>query len=200
MLDLLDVEIFGGLLLVGYLLGSVPWGLILVRAAGLGDIRAIGSGSTGATNVLRAGNKKIAATALLLDVLKGAAAVWIGVEVNGVIGGALAGLGAVAGHMFPVWLGFKGGKGIATGFGVLLVAMPVIAGVCAAVWLLAAILWRRSSAASLLATALAPVLAILLRVPFPLQIMALAIAVLVYERHRSNIARLIAGTEPKIGK
>lgn len=200
MLELLDYEMFAGLLLVGYLLGSVPWGLLLVRAAGLGDIRTIGSGSTGATNVLRAGNKKIAAAALLLDLLKGAAAVWIGFYVNGVIGESLAGLGAVLGHMFPVWLGFKGGKGVATGFGVLLLAVPMIAGICAAAWLLTAILWRRSSAASLLATALAPVLAIALRVPFPLQIMALAIAVLVYERHRGNIARLIAGTEPKIGK
>ncbi len=199
-MDLLDIEIFGSLLIVGYLLGSVPYGLLLTRAAGLGDIRKIGSGSTGATNVLRAGNKKIAAATVLLDALKGAVAVWIGLYIDGAFGAAFAGFGAVLGHLFPVWLGFKGGKGVATGFGVLLVAMPLIAVICGVAWLATVVLLRISSAGALIATALAPVLAIALRLPFPLQGMALVIAILVYERHRGNIARLIAGTEPKIGK
>ena len=186
--------------MLGYLLGSVPYGLLLTRAAGLGDVRKIGSGSTGATNVLRAGNKKIAAATLLLDALKGALAVWIGLRVDGTLGAAAGGLGAVLGHVFPVWLGFKGGKGVATACGVLLVSVPQIALICGVVWLAAAFTLRISSASALLAAALAPVLAIVLRVPMPLAVMTLLIAALVFERHKANIGRLIAGTEPKIGK
>ena len=200
MIDVFSLEILVALLVLGYLLGSVPYGLLLTRAAGLGDVRKIGSGGTGATNVLRAGNKKIAAATLLLDALKGALAVWIGSQVDGALGAAVGGLGAVLGHVFPVWLGFKGGKGIATACGVLLVSVPQIALICGVVWLAAAFTLRISSASSLLAAALAPVLAIVLRVPMPLMVMTLLIAALVFERHKANIARLIAGTEPKIGK
>lgn len=199
-MDQIDAMIFAGLLLMGYLSGSVPYGLLLVRAAGLGDVRKFGSGSTGATNVLRAGNKKIAAATLVLDALKGAVAVWIGGYIDGAFGMAFAGFGAVLGHLFPVWLGFKGGKGIATGAGVLLTAMPLIGLIGAAIWLASAIITRISSLSSLIACAAMPVLAIALQRPFPLQAMAVLVAVLIYERHRANIARLVAGTEPRIGR
>jgi glycerol-3-phosphate acyltransferase PlsY len=199
-MDQTDAMIFLGTLLLGYAFGSVPYGLLLVRAAGLGDVRKFGSGSTGATNVLRAGNKTIAALTLLLDALKGAAAVWIGAYVDGAFGMAFAGLGAVLGHLFPVWLDFKGGKGIATGAGVLLAAMPLIGLIGGVIWLASAIITRISSLSSLLACAAMPVLAIALQRPFPLQGMTLLIAILIFERHRANIARLIAGTEPRIGR
>jgi glycerol-3-phosphate acyltransferase PlsY len=199
-MDQTDAMIFLGTLLLGYAFGSVPYGLLLVRAAGLGDVRKFGSGSTGATNVLRAGNKTIAALTLLLDALKGAAAVWIGAYVDGAFGMAFAGLGAVLGHLFPVWLGFKGGKGIATGAGVLLAAMPLIGLIGGVIWLASAIITRISSLSSLLACAAMPVLAIALQRPFPLQGMTLLIAILIFERHRANIARLIAGAEPRIGR
>ena len=199
-MDQTDAMIFLGLLLLGYASGSVPYGLLLVRAAGLGDVRTFGSGSTGATNVLRAGNKSIAALTLLLDALKGAVAVWIGAYVDGAFGMAFAGLGAVLGHLFPVWLGFKGGKGIATGAGVLLTAMPLIGLIGAGIWLASAIITRISSLSSLIACAAMPVLAIALQRPFPLQGMTLLIAILIFERHRANITRLIAGTEPRIGR
>ena len=192
-------------LLLGYALGSIPFGLLLTRAAGLGDIRAIGSGSIGATNVLRTGNKKLAAGTLLLDALKGAAAVllagWLAARMAepGGFAGLWAGLGAVLGHLFPIWLGFRGGKGIATGFGVLLaVAWP--AGVLAgAVWIGMAWAVRLSSAASLVASALAPVFALLLGRP-QVALLALAVAILIWARHHANIARLLAGTEPRIGR
>ena len=200
MIDQTSMMIFAGLFALGYLSGSVPYGLLLVRAAGLGDVRKFGSGSTGATNVLRAGNKKIAAATLLLDALKGAAAAWIGGYIDGAFGMAFAGLGAVLGHLFPVWLGFKGGKGIATGAGVLLTAMPLIGLIGAAIWLASAIITRISSLSSLIACAAMPVLAIALQRPFPLQGMTVLIAILIFERHRANIARLIAGTEPRIGR
>ncbi len=192
-------------LLLGYALGSIPFGLLLTRAAGLGDIRAIGSGSIGATNVLRMGNKKLAAGTLLLDALKGAMAVllagWLAARMTEPDGfaGLWAGLGAVLGHLFPVWLGFRGGKGIATGFGVLLaVALPVglLAGV---VWIGIAWVARLSSAASLAASALAPVFALLLGPP-QVALLALVVAILIWARHHANIARLLAGTEPRIGR
>ena len=192
-------------LLLGYALGSIPFGLLLTRAAGLGDIRAIGSGSIGATNVLRMGNKKLAAGTLLLDALKGAMAVllagWLAARMTEPDGfaGLWAGLGAVLGHLFPVWLGFRGGKGIATGFGVLLaVALPVglLAGV---VWIGIAWVARLSSAASLAASALAPVFALLLGPP-QVALLALVVAILIWARHHANIVRLLAGTEPRIGR
>jgi acyl phosphate:glycerol-3-phosphate acyltransferase len=186
-------------LLAGYLLGSIPFGLLLTRAAGLGDIRGIGSGNIGATNVLRTGNKALAAATLLLDAIKGAAAILIANWWGGHAAILWAGAGAVLGHTFPVWLGFRGGKGVATSYGVLIAAAwPV--GLCAgAVWLVVAALARVSSLAALASFALAPVLAAILG-DMTVVKLALVIAVLVFARHHTNIRRLIAGTEPRIGQ
>ncbi len=186
----------------GYLLGSIPFGLVLTRAAGLGDVRTIGSGNIGATNVLRTGNKALAAATLLLDGAKGTAAVllagWIFDPMMPSHAAWFAGLGAVMGHLFPVWLGFKGGKGVATGIGALLgAAWPVGVGICV-VWLAMAGVFRKSSLASLTGFAAAPLLALVLAAT-PVALLALAIAALVFWRHQENIARLIAGTEPRIG-
>ncbi len=185
-------------LLLGYLLGAIPFGLLLTRAAGLGDIRAIGSGNIGATNVLRTGKKGLAAATLLLDALKGAAAALIAARLAGEAAALWAGLGAVLGHLFPVWLGFRGGKGVATAYGVLFgVAWPV--GLAAgAVWLIVAGVARLSSLAALAAFALAPVFAVFLADGGVVKL-ALAIGVLVFVRHHANIRRLLAGTEPRIG-
>jgi glycerol-3-phosphate acyltransferase PlsY len=186
--------------ILGYLLGSIPFGLLLTRLAGLGDIRAIGSGNIGATNVLRTGRKSLAAATLLLDALKGAAAVLIAralVYDESIV--LLAGLAAVLGHLFPVWLGFKGGKGVAAGLGVLLaIAWPVGVAACA-VWLLVAALARRSSLAALAAFASAPCTALILD-DFGVVKLAFTIAVLVFVRHQGNIRRLLDGTEPRIGR
>jgi acyl phosphate:glycerol-3-phosphate acyltransferase len=183
----------------GYLFGSVPFGLLLTRMAGLGDIRAIGSRSIGATNVLRTGNKSLAAATLLLDVGKGAFAVAV-FRFLGPPGADLwAGLGAVIGHLFPVWLGFKGGKGVATALGVLLVAAWPVAAAAFPVWLLIVAITRISSLASLAATAAAPIAALFLA-DAATAWLVLAIAVLVTARHHENIRRLIAGTEPRIGQ
>jgi glycerol-3-phosphate acyltransferase PlsY len=181
--------------LLGYLPGSIPFGLLLTRAAGLGDIRSIGSGNIGATNVLRTGNRKIAAATLLLDGLKGAVGVFLGLWAGDA---ALAGLAAVLGHLFPVWLRFRGGKGVATGFGVLFaIAWPV--GLAAgATWLIVARLFRISSAGALSAFAAAPLFALLLT-NGRVALLALAIAILVFIRHHENIRRLLAGTEPTMG-
>ncbi|HEY8287713.1 MAG TPA: glycerol-3-phosphate 1-O-acyltransferase PlsY [Acetobacteraceae bacterium] len=184
---------------LGYLLGSIPFGMLLTRAAGLGDIRAIGSGNIGATNVLRTGRKGLAAATLLLDGLKGAAAVLIAGSILGESAALFAGFGAVIGHLFPIWLGFKGGKGVATCFGVLLaVAWPVglLAG---AIWLLVAALARRSSLAGLVSFAAAPFLALGLASSGVVKL-AFILAVLVFVRHHANIRRLLAGTEPRIGQ
>jgi len=186
-------------LLLGYLLGSIPFGLLLTRAAGLGDIRAIGSGNIGATNVLRTGNRKLAAATLLLDALKGTAAALLAAAWAGPEAGLWAGLGAVLGHLFPVWLGFKGGKGVATAYGVLFaVAWPV--GVAAGlVWLVMARLVRISSLAALASFAAAPVAAWFLA-DSGVVYLSFTIGVLVYARHHANIRRLLAGTEPRIGQ
>ena len=181
-------------LLLAFLLGSVPFGLLLTRMAGLGDIRAIGSGNIGATNVLRTGRKDLAAATLILDALKGTAAVVIARELGGPP--ALAGLAAVLGHTLTPWLGFRGGKGIATGAGVLYgIAWPF--GVAASViWLAIAVLTRISSLAALVACAAAPFVALTVQPyawPVPL------ISAWIIWRHRANIVRLRAGTEPRIG-
>ena len=186
-------------LALGYLLGSVPWGLLLTRAAGHGDIRAIGSGNIGATNVLRTGNKGLAAATLALDVLKGAAALLVAGAVWGEAAGLAAGFGAMLGHAFPVWLGFRGGKGVATGAGVLLAASWWLGLVAVLVWLATATLTRLSSAAALAACAAGPLVA-LVAGRTDLALFAAGIAALVVVRHRANIARLIAGTEPRIGQ
>ena len=183
----------------GYLFGSIPWGVLLTRAAGLGDIRAIGSGSIGATNVLRTGNKGLAAATLLLDVAKGAVAVGIFRYLGPPDAALWAGFGAVLGHLFPVWLGFKGGKGVATGLGVLLVLAPWVAAVAGATWLAVAGLVRMSSAASLAAIAVAPVAALALS-SGKVALLALAVSAMIGMRHHENIRRLLAGTEPRIGQ
>jgi len=186
-------------LLLGYLLGSIPFGLLLTRAAGLGDIRTIGSGNIGATNVLRTGRKSLAAATLLLDGAKGAAAVLLGRWIAGPDAALWAGLGAVVGHLFPVWLGFKGGKGVATGYGVLIAAAWPVGIAAGAIWLVVAGLLRRSSLAALVSFALAPILAWALAGP-GVALLALAIGALVFGRHYANIRRLLAGTEPRIGQ
>lgn len=185
-------------IVLGYLLGSIPFGLLLTHAAGLGDIRAIGSGNIGATNVLRTGRKGLAAATLLLDAIKGAAAVLIAAAIAGHDAALWAGLGAVLGHLFPVWLWFKGGKGVATSYGVLIAAAWPVGLAAGAVWLIVAALARRSSLAALTSFAAAPVLAVFLA-DWDVVKLALAIAVLVFVRHRANISRLLAGTEPRIG-
>jgi len=186
-------------ILLGYLLGAIPFGLLLTRAAGLPDIRSIGSGNIGATNVLRTGNKALAAATLLLDAGKGAAAVLLAGLLAGRDASLWAGLGAVLGHLFPVWLGFKGGKGVATAYGVLIAAAWPVGLASGAAWLIAAALLRRSSLAALISFALAPFFAWALADPGVVKL-ALAIAVLVYARHHANIRRLLAGTEPRIGQ
>ncbi len=183
---------------LGYLLGTIPFGLLLTRAAGLGDIRAIGSGNIGATNVLRTGNRTLAAATLLLDGAKGAAAVLAGLYLAGAYGAVAGGLAAVVGHLFPVWLRFKGGKGVATGFGVLIAAAPLAGLASGAVWLAVAALTRISSAGALAAFAAAPLLAWALAGP-EIAVLALCVAALVFVRHEQNIRRLLAGTEPRIG-
>jgi glycerol-3-phosphate acyltransferase PlsY len=182
----------------GYLFGSVPFGLLLTRLAGLGDIRSIGSGSIGATNVLRTGRKGLAAATLLLDAGKGAVAVGIFLYLGPPDAALWSGLGAVVGHLFPVWLGFKGGKGVATAAGVLLMAAWPVALVAGVVWLVVAAISRISSLAALAATVVAPIAAVVLE-PAGVAWLVLAIAVLVVARHHENISRLLAGTEPKIG-
>src|SRR5690348_12155700 len=177
--------------LFGYLLGSIPFGLLLTKTAGLGDIRGIGSGNIGATNVLRTGRKGLAAATLLLDGLKGAAAVLIVQTIANYDLALLAGLAAVLGHLFPVWLQVKGGKGVATCLGVLVAASwPVGAAACA-VWLIVAATARFSSLAALAAFATAPLAALIVE-NFSLVKLAFTIAVLVFVRHQANIRRLIA--------
>ena len=188
-----------GALLGGYLLGTVPFGLLLTRAAGLGDIRNVGSGNIGATNVLRTGRKGLAATTLVLDGGKGAVAVLLAATLAGPEAALWAGAGAVLGHLFPVWLGFRGGKGVATGLGVLLAAAWPVGAVACAVWLAVAKLARFSSLAALTAFASAPLAAALLAGPGVVKL-SLAIGVLVFVRHHANIRRLLAGTEPRIGQ
>ncbi len=184
---------------LGYLLGSVPFGLLLTRLAGLGDIRAIGSGNIGATNVLRTGRKGLAAATLLLDGGKGAVAAAIAAQLAGTEAGLIAGFMAVLGHNFPLWLKFQGGKGVATTLGVLLVtAWPVGLGACLT-WLLVAKLFRISSLAALAALALSPLYALLLATPQH-AMLAAGLAVLGFVRHHGNIRRLLKGQEPKIGE
>jgi glycerol-3-phosphate acyltransferase PlsY len=187
-----------GPFLLGYLLGSIPFGLLLTRAAGLGDIRKVGSGNIGATNVLRTGRKGLAAATLLLDALKGAAAVLIVINISQIAAvGAAA--GAVLGHMFPVWLRFKGGKGMATALGVTWgLAWPVGAIACAA-WLLFAAIFRYSSLATLLSIVAGAIAAWFLTDSYVATLLTLLVP-LVWVRHHENIARLVKGTEPKIGQ
>lgn len=181
----------------GYLLGSVPFGLLLTRAAGLGDVRAIGSGNIGATNVLRTGNKSLAAATLLLDLLKGTAAVWVASRF-GWDAAMFASLGAFLGHVYPAWLRFKGGKGVATFLGVLLGVSWKIALLFAAVWVAVAFVFRFSSLSALTA-ALVAFVAIAFRAPWLMVVIYALMTVILFHKHRTNIQRLITGDEPKIG-
>ena len=189
----------------GYLLGSIPFGVLVMRAAGAGDPRGIGSGNIGATNVLRSGRRGLAALTLLGDGGKGALAVlaaWVATRQGGpeqqALLTSLAGGAAFVGHLFPVWLGFKGGKGVATFFGTLLAAAWPVGLAAGAAWLITAFLFRTSSLAALVAVALAPVAALLLGRPV-VAALALFMAVLIYLRHLPNIQGLLKGEEPRIG-
>ena len=186
-------------LVIGYALGSIPFGLLLTRMAGLGDIRAVGSGNIGATNVLRTGRRDIAALTLLLDAGKGAVAVLALRYWAGELPALIAGVAAVFGHCTSPWVGFRGGKGVATALGVTL-AWSWIAGLaCCAVWLAAAFLSKRSSVGSLAAMAAAPLFLYYLN-GWQAAVAGLVVAAIAFVRHRANIARLFAGTEPRIGQ
>ncbi|KMO11269.1 glycerol-3-phosphate 1-O-acyltransferase PlsY [Methylobacterium platani] len=184
---------------IGYLFGAIPFGLILTRFAGLGDVRAIGSGNIGATNVLRTGRKGLAAATLLGDALKGTAAVLLASRLGGPEAALAAGLGAFLGHLFPVWLGFKGGKGVATFIGVLLGLYPLGVLVFAAVWLGLAFLLRYSSASALAASAATPA-ALWAFGQTHLAVLFCVLALLLWWKHAPNIRRLAAGTEGRIGQ
>jgi glycerol-3-phosphate acyltransferase PlsY len=191
----------------GYLLGSIPFGVIVMKLAGAGDPRAIGSGNIGATNVLRSGRKDLAAATLIGDGGKGAVAVliaWLATkdgpkDVQALLT-ALAAGSAFLGHLFPVWLGFKGGKGVATFFGTLLAAAWPVGLAAGATWIVMAFVFRMSSLAALTAAALAPIFALyVFDKPYPITALALFMAVLIFVRHQENIRRLLKGEEPKIG-
>ncbi|MER9935712.1 glycerol-3-phosphate 1-O-acyltransferase PlsY [Mesorhizobium sp. M0088] len=184
-------------LVFGYLLGSIPFGLLLTRAAGLGDVRKIGSGNIGATNVLRTGNKALAAATLLLDALKGTVAVLIAGHFAPDLA-IWAGLGAFLGHLFPVWLGFKGGKGVATYLGVLIGLAWQVALIFAVAWLVMAFLFRYSSLAALTAAVIVPIALYVLSTPQNAALFVV-MSIIVFIKHRENISRLLAGTEGKIG-
>jgi len=182
----------------GYLLGSIPFGLILTKLSGGGDVRKIGSGNIGATNVLRTGNKPLAALTLLFDVLKGTAAVWLGSHF-GLYAAMFAGLGAFLGHLYPVWLGFRGGKGVATYIGVALgLYWPAAVAFCI-VWLLVAVTTRYSSLSALVASA-ATVGALALTGQSRLAVLFALLTALLYVRHAANIRRLTCGEETRIGE
>lgn len=208
-------------ILYGYLWGSIPFGLVLCKLAGLGDIRKIGSGNIGATNVLRTGNKPLALATLLLDSGKGAIAILSFIAISNlmvqlsitsaiyaeipwssnyaILIGMLVGLGAIIGHCYPIWLKFKGGKGVATTLGTLLAAIPLVGLSACAIWLVSALIFRISSLAALIAVGLSPVIAHYLYNDPNLSSLCAAIAALVFWKHRENIHRIFAGTEPKIG-
>jgi glycerol-3-phosphate acyltransferase PlsY len=193
-------------LIGGYLLGSIPFGVLVMRAAGAGDPRAIGSGNIGATNVLRSGRRDLALLTLLGDGGKGALAVlaaWLVTRGRDdqaqALLTSLAGGAAFIGHLFPVWLGFKGGKGVATFFGTLLAAAWPVGVLAGATWLVMAAVFRISSLAALTAAVLAPVYVFVLHRPHPVAVLAVVMAALIYLRHAPNIRRLLKGEEPRIG-
>jgi acyl phosphate:glycerol-3-phosphate acyltransferase len=182
----------------GYLLGSIPFAYIVTQAFGLGDIRQVGSGNVGTTNVLRTGNKLATALTLIGDVGKGVVAVLVAKQF-GDLPAMAAGLGAFTGHIFPVWLNFKGGKGLATGAGILAAFNLPAALIGFATWLIAALLWRISSLAALVAASASPFYMLLLG-PWPYAAGAAVLAALIFVTHRDNIARLLKGEEPRIGQ
>jgi glycerol-3-phosphate acyltransferase PlsY len=182
----------------GYLLGSIPFGLVLTRLAGTQDLRTIGSGNIGATNVLRTGRKGLAVATMILDALKGTVAVLVAYRLGGQDLAVLAALGAFLGHLFPVWLRFNGGKGVATFIGLLLAFVPLAALVCCLVWLAVALLTRYSSLAGLVASLVTVGFLWFDRYPQEAELFAL-LTVLMWAKHHANIRRLVAGTEGKIG-
>jgi glycerol-3-phosphate acyltransferase PlsY len=185
--------------IIGYLLGSIPFGLILTRLAGTQDLRSIGSGNIGATNVLRTGRKGLAAATLILDMLKGTAAVLIAGFYDGPNAAMLAAFGAFIGHLFPIWLKFRGGKGVATYIGVLIGLFWPAAIVFCLVWLATAFLTRYSSLAAFVASLVTPIFLWLLGQP-ALAALSVVLTLLMFYKHHENIMRLLAGTESKIGK
>lgn len=206
-----------GLVILGYLLGSIPFGLVLCHLGGYGDIRKIGSGNIGATNVLRTGNKLLAFITLIGDIGKGAAAVFLtqfiiktyladflpavqmhATEIAPIV--LMSGLAAILGHMFPVWLSFKGGKGVATTLGTVLAVSPILGVTMCGIWLFVAFTMRISSLSALTAFALAPVLSYVWLGQENLAFFSGVVAILVFYRHKENIKRLLKGEEPKIGK
>jgi glycerol-3-phosphate acyltransferase PlsY len=206
MFESLSPLLIGVAVIGGYLLGSIPFGVIATKLGGAPDVRSIGSGNIGATNVLRTGRKDLAAITLLGDGGKGAVAVLIAwlVTRDATLPAqssltALAGGAAFLGHLFPVWLGFKGGKGVATFFGTLLAAAWPVGLLAGATWILMAFFFRISSLAALTAAALAPVYVFVVGRPTPIAYLALFMAVLIYVRHTPNIRRLLKGEEPRIG-
>jgi len=191
----------------GYLLGAIPFGVIIMKAAGAGDPRSIGSGNIGATNVLRSGRRDLAALTLIGDGAKGALAVffaWLAtrqadLEAQAALS-SLAGGAAFFGHLFPIWLGFKGGKGVATFFGTLLAAAWPVGLLAGVTWLVMAAIFRMSSLAALTAALMAPAFVFLVHRPTPLAVLAAVMAALIYIRHAPNIRRILKGEEPRIGR
>ncbi len=184
---------------LGYLMGSIPFGMIIAKVMGLGNLRNIGSGNIGATNVLRTGNKSAAALTLIFDAAKGAAAVLIARAMAGEDAAQVAALAAFMGHCFPVWLGFKGGKGVATFLGIWLALDWRVGVACCLTWLVAAAIWRISSLGALVAAALSTVWVMVLTDTTTF-VLGMVLTLLVYWRHSANVARIRAGTEPKIGQ
>jgi glycerol-3-phosphate acyltransferase PlsY len=199
---MLDLPVWAGAglaLIAGYLLGSVPFGVVITRLAGVGDVRTIGSGNIGATNVLRTGRRDLAALTLLADALKGTLAVFVGLWIGGAYGPAAGALGAFLGHLFPVWLGFKGGKGVATYLGALAALSPWSAVAFALAWLGVAAISRISSLGAL-AASLVALIALYASGQLVEAAVFAGMTVLLWIRHAENIRRLVAGTEPRIGR
>ena len=184
-------------LALGYLLGSIPFGLVLTRLGGKGDVRKIGSGNIGATNVLRTGSKPLAALTLVLDCLKATVAILLAERLLGREAAPFAAAGALIGHLYPVWLRFRGGKGVATFLGILIPLLPAAAIIYAAVWIILLLTSRISSVAGIAAAASAPITAAILGIDTLLP-MLLGFALLIIWKHRENILRLRKGTEPRI--
>ncbi len=203
----IDAKLVSAAVIGGYLLGTIPFGVLVMKAAGAGDPRAIGSGNIGATNVLRSGRRDLAALTLVGDGGKGALAVLLAWSLTTALAPesrtllcALAGGSAFLGHLFPVWLGFKGGKGVATFYGTLIAVAWPLGLAAGATWLAVAYFLRISSLAALVSAALAPLLALLVfDQPYPVTALALFMAVLIFVRHQENIRRLLRGEEPRIG-
>lgn len=185
--------------IAGYLLGSIPFGMVIAKVMGLGNLREIGSGNIGATNVLRTGNKGAAAATLIFDAAKGAVAVLVARAFIGEDAAQIAGLAAFFGHLFPIWLGFRGGKGVATFLGILLALNWIVGLAACATWLVVVLFFRISSLGGLSAAALAPIW-IIIQGDAKTILLAILLGLLVFIRHRANIKRILAGTEPKVGR